>query len=323
MCFKSPKPGKSYQDYRHGLRMKRKRMPEIIQPTTKFDPARVPDHVQIQTVTGCNANCIFCPNGKTELQIPRGRKMDWGLYHSIVDQCIEMGIRRYSVYLMNEPLMDRQLPERIAYISSRIQKPQYTKITTHGGLLSDRMINGLLNSGLDKLRISVLSINSRTYRKLMQLPLEKTLRNIDRFLELKKKGGYQKPRLEIVAVDSIHSREEIPAMKRYWQKRGIKLFVQTVENRADQKNIRDAALSADRLGAFTWCRRMIDQIYILYNGQMLQCCSDWERHSIIGDLTKDSLAGIWFGDRYSGYRKRFADGNIKGMICEYCLKQIN
>ena len=325
ICFQSLLPGKRRQ-YRLRDRivgLTRKHMGNTDQPAVNIDPARPPEHVQIQTVTGCNASCIFCPNGKTEREIPRGRRMDWVLYRSIVDQCLELGIRRYSVYLMNEPLLDREIPERIAYISSRIKKPQYTKITTHGGLLSERMAKGLLDSGLDKLRISVLSLNSENYRKLMQLPLEKTLRNIDRFIELKKKGAYETPRLEIVIVDSIHTRKEIPAIRRYWRERGIKLFVQTVENRADQRNIRDAALSADRLGAFTWCRRMIDQIYILYNGQMVQCCSDWEQHSIVGDLRKESLARIWFGDHYFGYRKRFAAGDVKGMICEYCLKQVD
>ena len=93
-----------------------------------------PDHVQIQTITGCNAGCVFCPNGKTQRKIPLGRRMDWGLYRSIVDQCVALGVRRYSLYLMNEPLLDRELPERIATISTRIKKPQYVKVTSHGVL---------------------------------------------------------------------------------------------------------------------------------------------------------------------------------------------
>ena len=47
-----------------------------------------PKAVQIQTVSGCNADCVFCPNKKTELEIPLGKKMDWGRYRSIIDQCI-------------------------------------------------------------------------------------------------------------------------------------------------------------------------------------------------------------------------------------------
>jgi molybdenum cofactor biosynthesis enzyme MoaA len=293
-----------------------------MQRTDKSTAVRaVPDHVQIQTITGCNADCMFCPNGKTRRSIPGGQRMDKDLYGSIVDQSIALGIRRYSVYLMNEPMLDRNLPQRIEYVSARIRKPQYVKVTTHGGLMTERMARGLLDSGLDKLKISVQSLNPETYREIMGLELTKTLRNIDRLLELKQQGGYKRPRLEIVMVDSIQTHNEIPAIKRYWQERGIKLYIEPVENRADQKNIRDSALGAGRLRPFSWCRRLMEQVYILYDGRMVQCCADWEQRSVMGDLKRESLADIWYGERYSDYRKRFAAGDVKGMICACCRKQ--
>ncbi len=281
----------------------------------------VPDHVQIQTITGCNADCVFCPNGKTGRNIPRGLRMDKDLYCSIVDQSIALGIRRYSVYLMNEPMLDRNLPERIEYVSARIRKPQYVKVTTHGGLMTKRMARGLLDSGLNKLKISVQSLNPVTYRDIMGLDLAKTLRNIDRLLELKQQGGYKLPRLEIVMVDSIQTHDEIPAIKRYWQERDIKLYIEPVENRADQKNIRDLAIGAEKLKPFSWCRRLMEQVYILYDGRMVQCCADWEQRSVMGDLNRESLADIWYGERYSDYRRKFAVGEVKGMICACCRKQ--
>ena len=280
-----------------------------------------PDHVQIQTITGCNASCIFCPNGKTRREIPKGRRMDWDLYRSIVDQSIEMGIRRYSVYLMNEPMLDRELPERVAYVTARIQKPQYVKVTSHGGLFTETMARGLLDAGLHKLKISVQSLEADAYRRIMGLPLEKTLRNIDRFLELKQKGGYKRPKLEIVMVDSAQTHDEISRIRQYWQDRQIKLYIEPVENRADQQNIRETAISAQKLKAFSWCRRLMEQIYILYDGRMIQCCADWEQQSVMGDLTKDRLADIWHGRHYSSYRSRFAQGDVRGMICACCLKQ--
>lgn len=293
------------------------------QSAEKFTPvSRAPDHVQIQTVTGCNARCIFCPNGKTRRNIPRGRRMDWDLYRSIVDQCIELGIRRYSVYLMNEPMMDRELAERVSYVSARIKRPQYVKVTSHGGLLTERMAKSLLDSGLDKLKISVQSLDKETYWNIMGLPLEKTLKNIDRFLELKKKGDYKLPRLEIVMVDSVQTHAEIPRIRRYWQDRDIKLYIEPVENRADQHDIRQTAVGKQGLKPFSWCRRLMEQIYILYDGRMVQCCADWEQRSIMGDLTAQGLADIWYGEHYAGYRRRFAEGNVKGMICACCRKQL-
>lgn len=286
------------------------------------DPvSSAPDHIQIQTITGCNASCIFCPNGKTRRNIPKGRRMDWDLYRSLVDQSIAMGIRRYSVYLMNEPMLDRELPERVAYITARIKKPQYVKVTSHGGLLTERMARGLLDSGLNKLKISVQSLNADTYRQIMGLPLEKTLKNIDRFLALKKQGGYKGPKLEIVMVDAVQTHEGIFRMRQYWQDRDIALYIEPVENRANQPNIRDTAVGAQKLKAFSWCRRLMEQIYILYDGRMVQCCADWEQQSVMGDLTKEKLSDIWHGKRYSDYRRRFAAGDVRGMICAGCQKQ--
>jgi molybdenum cofactor biosynthesis enzyme MoaA len=288
------------------------------------DPvSSAPDHVQIQTITGCNASCIFCPNGKTRQNIPKGRRMDWDLYRSVVDQSIEMGIRRYSVYLMNEPMLDRELPERVAYVTARIKRPQYVKVTSHGGLLTERMAKGLLDSGLNKLKISVQSLNADTYREIMGLPLAKTLKNIDRLLKLKKQGGYKLPKLEIVMVDAVQTHEEIPRIRQYWQDRNIKLYIEPVENRADQQYIRDTAVGALKLKAFSWCRRLMEQIYILYDGRMVQCCADWEQQSVMGDLTKHGLSDIWHGKRYSDYRRRFSNGDVKGMICACCRKQKN
>jgi MoaA/NifB/PqqE/SkfB family radical SAM enzyme len=223
---------------------------------------------------------------------------------------------------MNEPLLDPHLPERIAYISARIKKPQYTKVTTHGGLLSTRMAKGLLDSGLDKLKISVQSIDPQTYWNIMHLPLKKTLANIDRFLTLKAKGGYKSPRLEIMAVDSRHTHDHIPDLRRYWQKRGINLRVEPVENRAGHETIRETAVGTGRLHPFSWCPRLMEQVYVLHDGRMVLCCADWEQRAIMGDLTKASLAEIWYGDHYSAYRKRFAAGDVGGMICADCRKQL-
>jgi radical SAM protein with 4Fe4S-binding SPASM domain len=65
----------------------------------------------------------------------------------------------------------------------------------------------------------------------------------------------------------------------------------------------------------------MEQIYILYDGRMLQCCADWEQRSVMGDLTRESLADIWHAERYSDYRRRFAAGDVTGMICASCRKQ--
>jgi hypothetical protein len=71
-----------------------------------------PRTIQIQTFTGCNADCIFCPYGESYETQPKG-KMPPELFRRIIDEAAEHGVRRISPCLMNEPLMDRDLFEKV------------------------------------------------------------------------------------------------------------------------------------------------------------------------------------------------------------------
>ncbi|GAB4317952.1 MAG: SPASM domain-containing protein [Candidatus Sumerlaeia bacterium] len=229
-----------------------------------------PRHIQIQTVSGCNANCIFCPNKKTERDIPIGRRMDWGLYRSIVDQAIEMGVERFSPYLMNESMLDNELPQRIAYITQHKKPWMFTKINTHGGLLTERMAKGILDAGLNRLNFSIQGIDPVAYERIMGIPFEKTLRNLERFMELVRAGNY-KIRVRVVMLDTTEIHDQLPRIRRFWADRGIKINVNRLENRGHHKAIKSDEIAVRRLMNFEWCNRMFEQVYVLYDGRMVMC----------------------------------------------------
>jgi hypothetical protein len=275
-----------------------------------------PEHLLIQTVTGCNGRCRFCPNSQTRRSIPVGRRMAWDLFRAVVDQSLAFGVRRFSVYLMNEPMLDPELPRRIAYIAARIRKPQYVKIISNGSLLTDRMARGLLDSGLDKLKLSIQSLDPRTYQEITGLPLACTLKNIERFLELKAARGRKRPRLEAAMVDTELTHAEIPAARRFWQTRGVPLSVQPLENRADHAGVRPSA--AGGLALFKGCPRLVEQLCVLQDGRVVQCCADWEQQGVMGDLTRERLTDVWSSARYDQLRRRLAAWDVAGMICSGC-----
>jgi MoaA/NifB/PqqE/SkfB family radical SAM enzyme len=280
-----------------------------------------PTDVQIETVTGCNARCIFCPSGNTKRTIIAGRKMPMDLYRKIVDELLARGVRRISPYLNNEPLMDNELPERISYITQRKPPPTFTKINTNGALLTEDMAKRLLDSGLDRLNFSVHGIVPEVYEHTMVgLKLEIVLRNIDRFLELKRAGGYDKPRVRVTMVKTKILEPQIPAILDYWTRRNVKVNIRTLENRVNRQ-IEEKGLEVCQLLPFTWCDRMFEQAHVLSDGRVVLCCADWEESTIFGDLKNSTLHEIWHNEKYRQHRRQFLRGDLRGLLCATCRKE--
>ena len=79
-------------------------------PRPKF-----PRAILAQTISRCNAKCVFCCHSTEPEAIQHGRMQD-GLINKIID---EMGqnkfwFGRFSPFLINEPLMDTRMPEILA-----------------------------------------------------------------------------------------------------------------------------------------------------------------------------------------------------------------
>lgn len=304
-------------------------VPELAGPLTRLKFRHIdkreplpgfPVNVQIQTISGCNANCIFCPNQKTERDIPMGRPMDMDLFRRIVDEVTAApAVRRISPYLMNEPLLDKHLPERVAHITSRKQPHQYTKINSHGNACNERMAKGLLDAGLDRINFSVQGIDPAVYERVMHLKLDKTVENVERMVRLRDEGKYR-TRIRVVMLDTTEIHSQLDAIRAFWAERGVKIHVNQLENRGHHRHIKSDAIAVRPLRVYDWCNRMFNQVYILWDGRLVQCCADWEQVGVMGDASRDTIADIWRGPRYREYRARFLTGAVKGMLCDGCTK---
>ncbi len=278
-----------------------------------------PRVVQIQTKTGCNAKCVFCPHSIVGDKLPKG-EMDWDLFKKIVDEIVQYPVVRISPYLMNEPLIDRRLPEKIAYIVKNKHPETIVKINSNGALLDDEMAEGLIESGLDRINFSVHGIRKETYEsQMVGLSLERVLENIDNFLELKRKKGADKPRVRITMVRTKAIERELEEILSYWKKRGVKVNIRPLENRA-RCEIASRGLNPKKWKPFEWCNRLFEQAYILHDGRVVLCCVDWEQTTILGDLKRENLRDVWNSDMYMQIRRKFLEGDLKGLLCESCLR---
>ena len=279
-----------------------------------------PPNALVQTISGCNAECVFCPNHKTNRDIPHGALMEWDLYKRIIDELIDLGTHRISPYLMNEPMLDKELPERIAYITKRKRPNQITKVNTNGSLCTERMSKGILDSGLDRLVFSVQGLDPDNYKKVMNLSLDVTLRNIDRFLELKREGGFEKPGVHISMLRTKMIEPQIGHIRRYWRERNVTVGFGDVENRGHHDHVKSKSIASRKMRLFDWCNRLFEQFCVLCDGRAVMCCVDWEQAVVVGDVSKNGVKEVWQGRTFRGLRESFLEGTLKGMLCQNCFR---
>jgi hypothetical protein len=110
--------------------------------------------IALETVSSCNRTCWFCKFGQ-----PRGeiepRWMDEGLVEKIV---LELEALRYtgrlSWYKINEPLLDKRLPDFVGFAKERIPGCRQT-VVTNGDLLDTHKCRRLYDAGIDLIGVSI------------------------------------------------------------------------------------------------------------------------------------------------------------------------
>lgn len=267
-----------------------------ILPEDKEPP--FPTEVQIETNTACNATCVMCPYPEVSKELPPGR-MDQPLYEKILDECAaEPALWRIEPFLNNEPFTDTRMVDWIAMTKQRVPRAMVT-VTTNGSLVTPKITDRLIQSGLDAIWFSFNGATKETYESIMGLSFDTVKRNIDYLLSVKPESL----RVFTNMIDTIPMKGEIAENIRYWQSRGVQSGSSPLVNRAG--NVRNfTELNYKPLGsrAVRVCELVFHKMYIGYNGDVLLCCMDWRRRVVLGNVRHQTMREIWHGERYREYR---------------------
>lgn len=279
-----------------------------------------PKYIMIQTTSYCNADCIICPYGGLVKKQPQGL-MDLNTYHKIINEASNYDVKRILLYLMNEPLMDKDIVSKINYAKEKNPKA-IVHIVSNGSLLNKRLSRNLINSKLDYIEFSVLANSQESYRKIMHLDFDKTINNILNFIKLarmKNKGKYY-INIDITRTPNLLSDKEKSEIISFWKGAGIKNinYFNMPTNRAGNVSFLPKVKHDFINGCNSiWANEMI---HILYNGDVILCCMDWRREVVLGNVKKDNLYNIWNAKRYDRIRM-MRNGKIESppnFICKRC-----
>lgn len=267
-----------------------------------------PAFVQVQTINRCQAACEFCPYPDTVATQPL-RVMDDDLYGRIADQCAaEPGLISFVPMAKNEPLLDADLPARIARFTRVRQPHQIAEIVTNGVGLTAGRVRALTAAGLDLLTVSVNAADAATFGRVMRgLSWERVTAHLDVL------AAADLPTLNVYVrfVRNLSNRHDLRAFRRRWRR--LNLFGFDINNRAGA--VRDfdrMRLARTRLSS--WLRYLVTStvwpacpypfahLHVLANGDVPLCDNDWFDREILGNARDTPLRAIFNSPRLNEIR---------------------
>lgn len=285
--------------------------------------ARFATVVNLETISTCNARCVFCPHPLNNKNA-NPQYMDEQLFRKIIDECVQYAeLREICFGLMNEPMMDRLLLERIAYVRrARGARPlPVIVVITNGALLTPSKLDDMLDNPPDGIKVSVHGLEKETYeRAMVGLNFDKTMRNLEYLAERLRNRSRPRVMISTVYTDDV-ARQGYETMRRFWAEKGFAFTLINVENRAGTLMDRMAALTSQRWTVRDWCKRPLKQLNILPNGDVVLCCADWRGEVIVGNARTQSLYEIWHGEVLNHYRARLRAGEVADLRpCNRCMQ---
>jgi radical SAM protein with 4Fe4S-binding SPASM domain len=279
-----------------------------------------PRTVQIQTMTGCNAACIFCPYPDTVDTQPKGF-MKRELFEAIIDEIAAHGVRRVSPYLMNEPFLDPAMVDRLVHIKGKIPDSRIV-VTTNGSRLSQPLVDKLVAADvLHALYISFQGVEKAGYEATMRgsMVFEKTMENVLYLIDRWKAAGGRdrfKIVVSMVATNKIDPEKAVS----FWKAKGVESKWTPLENRGGNIAVAGNLAPTDKpMKRFANCTRLFKQAYIMFNGDMVLCCTDYSRKVVLGNIDGSSISAVWNSKKAVNIRRLYSEGFMdKIPLCRDC-----
>ena len=295
-----------------------------VENAEKLIVEKFPLHLDIAITNVCNLECTFCARTVRveEGKWRKAKHMDMELFKKIIDEAAELGTYSINLNLLNEPLTHPKLMEMIRYAKQKGIIDVF--FHTHGGLLTEEMANRLLDSGLDKLLISIDSPYKEKYNKMRVMSdFDNVMTNLKRFKELRDKRGQLNPmiRVSFIQFPDVTDKELMDAKELFLQFADALGFQQYVDPRKDVG--KDKIYPPGYQSQFV-CQQPFTRLSIIEDGRVSPCCLDYDQELIIGDATKQNLKEIWESYKLIQLREVMKKGEFYTIpACATCERAIN
>ena len=285
-----------------------------------------PFGISLEPVSWCNLSCTQCPVGLNNVR--RGKKsIDPVSYRRIIDD-----VYRKTWYLMlyfqGEPLLHKDFISLVNYAASR---KMYTVTSTNAQLISREMAVQLVESGLNRIIVSVEGTDQQTYAKYRRGgELEKVLSGIRYLVDSKRQLKKNHPyivlqflvfRFNQHQIDEVKDlgrnlgvdRIECKSAQLYPEEGSVDLLPDLMKYRRYNIN-RNGELEIRRR-MLNRCRRLWETLVVTSDERVVPCCFDKEgEYAMEGKNRKE----IWKSREFTKFRAMILHNRRSVDICTNC-----
>lgn len=276
-----------------------------------------PRSIWIEITTRCTLKCKFCAH--SVMKRPGG-EMGLDEFKRIIDriraaldaygdpEMTEVSLTRYG-----EPLVHPRLAEMIAYCK---QAGLYTYLPTNGTVMTAGKRSLILDSAIDKMNISVDTIDDDRHRELMGIPIQQRMRNILTLFRDKLAAGRKLPLIEVSMVKYFGWERERDLFERFFRLVGAdRINCGDCFNLAGTVDFPFRAEEKTRPCFAPWFT-----FGVFWNGDVNFCLQDPEgTHTLIGNLLTTPLMELWNSARAREFRRAVWNGDDAGSpTCRVC-----
>lgn len=119
----------------------------------------LPFSISVEPTTSCNLRCPECPSGLRSFTRPTGMLKE-ELFRKVIDE-LQSTLSYLIFYFQGEPYLHPQFLDLVRYA---VSKKIYTATSTNAHYLTDEMAKRTVQSGLDRLIISIDGTTQETYQ---------------------------------------------------------------------------------------------------------------------------------------------------------------
>ncbi len=277
--------------------------------------------LHIETSSRCDLGCLFCDRGQGIISRPTDF-LTLKDFQKIINK-IPKSIYWITLYFQGEPLLDKTIIEKIKYLRTN---NYYVEISTNAQNISKEIATALVESGLNRIIISMDGVTQSTYEKYrINGNINKVYEAINNLLDTKIFLHKKNPKIIVQYIVFKHNEDEIEIFKKIIKKIKVKTKIKSAQldsnsidylpnnDRYRRYNINNNILQRKKKPPRP-CYRLWKEIILLQNGQIAICCQDKNGDYINDNWYNTDIKKIWKSEKINNLRL----ATIKGTPLEIC-----